>query len=401
MRSPASSPRTSAGPRASCSPSTARGRWRASRSTTRSPQPARSSRRSRSRTASRCSRTRPSRSSSPASRPRPRTPTRRSAPSRLDPVQGTTLYDALVLSSNSLASETYLGRVIIIVTDGNETRSEASIEEAIAAAQRRGRLRLRRRHREQPVQPAPLQRIRRGDRGELLRRRRHGGARRGLHLDRRGALAHVAPRVRRRPRSRARRSTLKATVGRRDGLHDRSSLPAASVVTRKPQMEGRLPEQFFGTFWGQAAFAAVVGLIIFLAAAFAFASPRSAWLKGRLEPHVATQRRRGTKQAGRERLKIAAGLFHATENALGQVQAVAPAPADARACRPAAPHGRVRLPDARRGPPRRPRSRRADPVGAADRARPARRGRRALSVRLLQGEAACAGPSRTSFPTSS
>ena len=54
------------------------------------------------------------------------------------------------------------------------------------------------------------------------------------------------------------------------------------MITRKPEIEGRLPEQFFGSFWGQAAFAAVVGLVIFLAAAFVFASPRSAWLKGRL-----------------------------------------------------------------------------------------------------------------------
>jgi tight adherence protein B len=60
----------------------------------------------------------------------------------------------------------------------------------------------------------------------------------------------------------------------------------------------------------------VVGLIVLLAAAFAFASPRGAWLKGRLQPHVATQRR--VKRTDRQRLRIAAGLFHATENALGR-----------------------------------------------------------------------------------
>ena len=56
----------------------------------------------------------------------------------MDPVSGTTLYDAVVVASNSLASETYLGRVVIIVTDGNETRSEASLEDTIAAAHNAG-----------------------------------------------------------------------------------------------------------------------------------------------------------------------------------------------------------------------------------------------------------------------
>ena len=33
--------------------------------------------------------------------------------------------------------------------------------------------------------------------------------------------------------------------------------PGDAVTTRTPQLEGRLPEQFFGTFWGQASFAIV------------------------------------------------------------------------------------------------------------------------------------------------
>ena len=92
--------------------------------------------------------------------------------------------------------------------------------------------------------------------------------------------------------------------------------PGDAVATRKPAVEGRLPEQFFGTFWGQASFAALVGVLVLGAFAFAFASPRGAWLKGRLEPHLDT-RRRAEKRTGRDRLKIAAGLFRATENALG------------------------------------------------------------------------------------
>ncbi|HET7855837.1 MAG TPA: vWA domain-containing protein, partial [Gaiellaceae bacterium] len=57
---------------------------------------------------------------------------------KVDPVQGTTLYDAIVRASNTLADEPLEARVIIAVTDGNETRSSASLTEAIAAARRAG-----------------------------------------------------------------------------------------------------------------------------------------------------------------------------------------------------------------------------------------------------------------------
>ena len=57
-------------------------------------------------------------------------------PIAVDPVQGTTLYDALVRESALLSAEPLDGRVIIAVTDGNETRSSASLDDAIAAARR-------------------------------------------------------------------------------------------------------------------------------------------------------------------------------------------------------------------------------------------------------------------------
>ncbi len=232
----------------------------------------------------------------------------------LDPVSGTTLYDGLVLASNSLASETNQGRVIIIVTDGNETRSEATIEETIAAAQNAGASVYVVGIESKLFNPRPLQQIAEETGGNY-----YGAADTAAltevytsiadELSRTWRLEYVTSAL---P---SEAIDLTATAGG-ESASVKVVAPGASVVTRKPQIEGRLPEQFFGTFWGQAAFAAVVGLIIFLAAAFVFASPRSAWLKGRLQPHLATQRR--VKQSGRERLKIAAGLFHATENALGK-----------------------------------------------------------------------------------
>ena len=232
----------------------------------------------------------------------------------LDPVTGTTLFDGLVLASNSLAAETNQGRVIIIVTDGNETRSEATIEETIVAAQNAGASVYVVGIESKLFNPRPLQRIAEETGGNY-----YGAADTAALTE---VYTSIADELARTWRLEYVTSALPSeeinltAVAGGESASVQVVAPGSSVVTRKPQIEGRLPEQFFGTFWGQAAFAAVVGLVIFLAAGFAFASPRSAWLKGRLQPHVASQRR--VKQSGRERLKIAAGLFHATENALGK-----------------------------------------------------------------------------------
>ena len=232
----------------------------------------------------------------------------------VDSVQGTTLYDALVLSAGSLSSEDLLGRVIIVVTDGNETRSEATLDEAITAAQDAGVSIYVVGIESSQFNPAPLQELADSTGGKY-----YGTASTEAlaevytsiaeELSRTWRLEYVTtalPSEDVEVAAKAAGETATVTL----------TVPGEGVATRKPAVEGRLPEQFFGTFWGQAAFAALVGVLVLVACAFAFASPRGAWLKGRLEPHLDT-RRRAAKRTGRERLKIAAGLFRATENALG------------------------------------------------------------------------------------
>ena len=54
---------------------------------------------------------------------------------KVDPVKGTTLYDDVRLASQTLAEEEGRARIIILVTDGNETLSSATLPDAIKAAQ--------------------------------------------------------------------------------------------------------------------------------------------------------------------------------------------------------------------------------------------------------------------------
>ena len=232
----------------------------------------------------------------------------------IDEVQGTTLYDALVLSANSLSSEDFLGRVIIVVTDGNETRSEATLDETIAAAQDAGVSIYVVGIESKAFNPGPLQQLAEETGGQY-----YGASSTDLLSEVYSSIAEELSRTWRLEYVTTALPSEKVTVAAEAGGESATLqllAPGDAVATRKPAVEGRLPAQFFGTFWGQASFAALVGVLVLGAFAFAFASPRGAWLKGRLEPHLDT-RRRAEKRTGRDRLKIAAGLFRATENALG------------------------------------------------------------------------------------
>src|SRR5262249_31776131 len=55
---------------------------------------------------------------------------------QVDSKPGTKLYDDLVASAQALSHEQLLGRVIIVVTDGNETTSKASLKDVVTAARK-------------------------------------------------------------------------------------------------------------------------------------------------------------------------------------------------------------------------------------------------------------------------
>jgi hypothetical protein len=54
----------------------------------------------------------------------------------VDPNAGTTMYDAIVLAAHTLQAESYAGRVIVLITDGQETTSKATLAHAVDAARR-------------------------------------------------------------------------------------------------------------------------------------------------------------------------------------------------------------------------------------------------------------------------
>jgi tight adherence protein B len=235
-----------------------------------------------------------------------------------DPVGGTTLYDALVLSANALAAESSLGRVIIVVTDGNETRSEASLDEAITAAREAGAAIYVVAIESGLFTPDPLKRIAAETGGTY-----YGAASSAALTDVYSSIAAELSRTWRlefvTSALPGESAALSARVPGGEPATVELAVPGDAIRTRRPEASGRLPEQFFGSVWGQAAFAALIGVLVLLACAFLFASPRGAWLKGRLAPHVVEKHHAATRARG-ERLALAAGLFRATENALGNMK---------------------------------------------------------------------------------
>ena len=114
----------------------------------------------------------------------------------VDTVRGTALYDAVVLSAQALAADAPGARVLVLLTDGQEVTSEASLKEADRRRPRGRSRRLSDRHRKPELLAAAAQAARQGDGRPLLRGRRHGRPRADLRLARPGAAPDVAAQLR-------------------------------------------------------------------------------------------------------------------------------------------------------------------------------------------------------------
>jgi tight adherence protein B len=232
----------------------------------------------------------------------------------VDPVRGTTLYDALVLSAEALGAEPLPARVLILVTDGNETRSAASLEDAITAAQDAGVAVYPIAIESGRFNPEPLRRLATETGGTYY------GADSSDALT--GVYASIGEELRRTWQleyaTRARPGellTLEVAAGGESVTREveMPGIPAPTVEA--PKRSPLLPDIFYSSEWGSQLLAAAVGLIVLLACIFLFASPKGAWLRGRLKPHVAAAERDRKRTSDTERLAFASPVFKATEHA--------------------------------------------------------------------------------------
>ena len=294
---------------------------------------------------------------------------------QVDPVQGTTLYDAIVKSSNVLATEPLEARVIIVVTDGNETRSSASLDDAIAAARKAGAAIYVVAIESPKFNPAPLHKLAEETGGV------YHGTSSSATLS--AEYAAIASELRRtwmldyattaRPGDTA---FLEATWKGQKSVPKSITLPASlGPGSDDAKPSHLLPGVFYKTVLGTQVMAIVSFFIVLLAASLAMTTVKGARLKKRLgAPPRAGRRQEAQAGAGAARGRGRA-VQRDRERVRGLEALEAPRPAR-RAQRPAGPDGRDLLRHVRRRADRRPPGHDADAVDA-DHARRVRRRRHA------------------------
>jgi tight adherence protein B len=237
----------------------------------------------------------------------------------VDPVEGTKLYDDVVLSARMLAGEPLPARIIILVTDGQETESKASLDEAITAAKSAGVNVFVIGIESDRFKPEPLQRLADATNGSY-----YGAASTEALAD---VYTSIAEDLRR-------TWHLEYVTSARPGdrLDLVVELPGGDEVTAQLTAPGDapsaaakpsplLPDFFYTSDWGLPVLAGVVALLALIAAAFALASPKGTWLRGRLDPHVAATRTKALKREREgKRFTLFSGLFKATEGLLGNLK---------------------------------------------------------------------------------
>jgi tight adherence protein B len=237
---------------------------------------------------------------------------------KVDPVQGTTLYDALVRESALLSAEPLDGRVIIAVTDGNETRSAASLADAISAAHR-ARAAIYIVAIESPkFNPDPLRKLARETGGAY-----HGASSSAALQQEYQAIASELKRTWRLEYATAVRPGDQATLQAR--WLGESSKPAVLSLPESlgpgsgdPKPSHLLPSVLYETVLGTQVMAIVSFFIVLIGASLALTTVKGARLKKRLAPHIATGADLRKRKQEKERLAAAAPLFRATESAFDQ-----------------------------------------------------------------------------------
>jgi tight adherence protein B len=229
----------------------------------------------------------------------------------VDKVRGTALYDGIIVSTQALAADLNPTRVLVLLTDGQEVSSDASLEQAIAAA-RDAHVAVYAIGIESPsFRPAPLQRLAEKTGG------RYVGA--SGTKDLKAIYAALAEELRRtwqlswvtsaRPGDRI---AVEAA-----GAHAESIVPGARIVS-KPE-GSKLPDAFFEI--GPAAVATIVGFLGLISILFLMRAPAGSRLRRQINPHLGEQERKRARGPAEERFTTASSLMRATEKAFGHLRA--------------------------------------------------------------------------------
>jgi tight adherence protein B len=227
----------------------------------------------------------------------------------VDKVRGTALYDSVVLASQALAADVNTTRILVLLTDGQEVSSDASLEQAIAAA-RAANVTVYPIGIESPsFRPAPLQRLAEKTGG------RYAGA--SGTKDLRAVYAALAKELRHTWQLSYVTSARPAEMLEVEaaGASAKSVIPG--VATASAAEASKLPEPFFKV--GPMVLATLVGFLLLLAVLFVLRAPVGSRLRRQISPHLGEQERKPERNRVQERFATASSLMRATERAFGHL----------------------------------------------------------------------------------
>jgi tight adherence protein B len=232
----------------------------------------------------------------------------------VDSQQGTALYDAVVAAAKSLRTSQLPGRVIVLLTDGRDVSSTASLAEAIDAARRANASVYSIGIESRDFNPHALQALARGTNGTY-----YGAGSSSALQEIYGSIVAELNRTWRvgydtsaRPGDRLHLSVAIPGVG---SAQRSVEVPAAFGTPAPTPSSGILPAVAYSGL-GTLVLALLVGALA-LAAVFSLVRlRRGSWVKQRLAAHVGEAERGGSGHS--DRWSFLAALFRATEGAFGR-----------------------------------------------------------------------------------
>jgi tight adherence protein B len=239
----------------------------------------------------------------------------------LAPRQGTALYDAITISARSLASQALPGRVLILLTDGADQGSEASLAQAIREVRKAGVVVYPIAIVSERFSAGPLERLAKESGGTYYPAASTATltsiyAKIAAELSRTWRVEYVTAA---RPGDTLHLSATVAGVGTdTSGI----TLPGTGSEGAAAKPSPLLPDDAYSSSGGTLMLAGIVGFLALLGTGIALATRKGARLRSRIDAHVTpSSAERSKKLLKGERFGAAAGLFKATENAFSHMNA--------------------------------------------------------------------------------
>jgi len=239
----------------------------------------------------------------------------------VDTKQGTALYDAVGLGARALAAEPLPGRVLIVLTDGDDVSSRTSLARAAAQAKRAGASVYAIGIEGEDFSPTALKELARVTGGQYF------PAKSSASVE--TAYRSIAEQLRRtwrityvtaaRPGESVQLDV--AARGSRGRVEARMPGDRSASEVAPGNASKLIPGFLYDNNVGTVLLALMMGSCVILAVGLAVATPGGTRLRRRLEPHTAVTRKRGRdRSAPKERFAAASGMLSATEKSLGHLK---------------------------------------------------------------------------------